>query len=483
MAPEYVYIDDTFVKKPPKVSEAEVSKRRNRFRDRSLKGFVAEVLEDGSSKAFINARFKGEKSPRNRYLGYIGTADDNDPEHWRKLVKEIKNYWKEGKEHPFFDEKPKEEAETLANRMKDLLASAPDLKDQKGATPKLMEDKRITIFSPPNVGKVKKADIKPIYSDGKGNGVTKKTTKNYFTYWNNHIATSKVKVKIGDKSRTLKLAKVKDINAENLNAWAEAMKKLHTEITDKGQVVNADKVLQFLRGCFESWGKKGKLNPVIAALSAETGLFSRSEGSKWNKAKPKETKELEEKEVKRILKTIIKTLDKYQKLNDRLPQQSKRMRTLTMLLFKIFTGGRFDWIQTLRWEQLDHTKWVKVITKGKPFDKIIQEDLIKLVKRYVEEDDKNKYIFWSNEALGGYIVDYDEAWKEILLQAKIPYTKPKQIRTWYNDLMKTMGYEETTRKIAMTQSAQGINEKWYSQNFKSQRKLEKAVHDRINSWV
>ena len=98
------------------------------------------------------------------------------------------------------------------------------------------------------------------------------------------------------------------------------------------------------------------------------------------------------------------------------------MRTLTMLLFKIFTGGRFDWIQTLRWEQLNHKNWVEVITKGREFNKIIQEDLIKLVKRYVEEDDKNKYIFWSNEALGGYIVDYDEAWKETLIQAKIPYT-------------------------------------------------------------
>ena len=482
MAPEAVYIDEKFVKKPPKVSQTEVLKRRNRFRDRSLKGFVAEVLEDGSSKAFINARFLGEKSPRNRYLGYIGRADDNDPEHWRKLVKEIKNSWANGDEHPFFNEKPTEEVETFANKMKELLAAAPDLKDQK-VKPKLMEDKRITVFDVPNVGKVKTSTLRPRYSDGKGNGVRSKTTKNYFTYWNNHVATSKVKVKIGKEARTLKLAKIKSINTETLAAWAEAMKNLHKEITKKGQVVNADKVLQFLRGCFESWGKKGKLNPVIAALSAETGLFSRSEGSKWNKAKPKETRELEEKEVKRILKTIIKTLDKYQKLNDRLPQQSKRMRTLTMLLFKIFTGGRFDWIQTLRWEQLDHKNWVKVITKGREFNKIIQEDLIKLVKRYVEEDDKNKYIFWSNEALGGYIVDYDEAWKETLIQAKIPYTKPKQIRTWYNDLKKNMGYEETTRKIAMTQSAQGINEKWYSSNFKSQYKLEKAVHNRITAFL
>ena len=482
MAPEAVYIDEKFVKKPPKVSQAEVLKRRNRFRDRSLKGFVAEVLEDGSSKAFINARFLGEKSPRNRYLGYIGKADDNDPEHWRKLVKEIKNSWASGEEHPFFNEKPTEEVETFANKMKDLLAAAPDLKDQK-VKPKLMEDKRITVFDVPNVGKVKTSTLRPRYSDGKGNGVKSKTTKNYFTYWNNHVATSKVKVKIGQNSRTLKLAKIKSINAETLDAWADAMKKLHTEITVKGQVVNADKVLQFLRGCFESWGKKGKLNPVIAALSADTGLFSRSEGSSWNKAKPQKTKELQDKEIKKILKAIYKNLDELKSRNKRLPQQDKRMRTLTLLLCKIYTGGRFDWLETLRWEQLDHEDWVKVITKNRPFDKAIQKDLITIIKKYVEEDDKNKYIFWSNEALGGYIVDYDKQWKQLLEQTKIEYTKPKQIRTWYNDFMKNMGYEETTRKIAMTQAAQGINEKWYSNNFKSQYKLEKAVHNRITAFL
>ena len=140
--------------------------------------------------------------------------------------------------------------------MKELLAAAPDLKDQK-VKPKLMEDKRITVFDVPNVGKVKTSTLRPRYSDGKGNGVRSKTTKNYFTYWNNHVATSKVKVKIGKEARTLKLAKIKSINTETLAAWAEAMKNLHKEITKKGQVVNADKVLQFLRGCFESWGKKG----------------------------------------------------------------------------------------------------------------------------------------------------------------------------------------------------------------------------------
>ena len=481
MTPELVYIDDKWVNRAPSITQGDVKKRRNRYRDRSLKGFVVHVAEDGSCTAFINARFKGEKSPRNRELGYIGKAKDNSPEHWRLLIREIKDKWRNGEEHDFFKGTVKEEQQSMAARMKELIETAPELKKQNIKLT-LTEKKLLTVFKPKSSGKVKAAQIKPRYSDGKGGGVQTKTLKNYFTYWNNHIATSKVKVQVGKNKVALSRAKPKSINADTIEDWSKAMKALHAEITAKGQDTNADKVLQFLRACFESWGKSGKkLNPVIKALSSDTGFMSRSEGSKWNKAKPKEENvELEFKEAIKIRKEIQKRLVKLAQSN-KAPnlREAKEVRTLVMLLIVIFTGGRFDWVCSLKWEQLDHKKWVEVITKNKPFKKIILKEYIDLIKSYIPEEEDIDYIFWSKQSLDGHITDYDKMWKLVLSGAKVPFRKPKALRKHYNQTMIDMGYVETTRKIAMTQSAQGVNEEYYSKNFKQQYRYELEVYKKL----
>lgn len=481
MTPEPIYIDDKWVSKAPKINQNDINKRRNRYRDRSLKGFVVHILEDGSTKAFINSKFKGEKSARNRELGFIGKAKDNNPEHYRLLIREIKDKWRKGEEHSFFKGTIREEEQSLAARVKELIETAPELKKQNIKLI-LTEKKLLTVFKPKTSGKVKGAQIKPIYADGKGGGVQSKTLKNYFTYWNNHVATSKVKVKAGKNKTALVRAKPRSINADTIEDWAAAMKDLHTEITAKGQKVNADKVLQFLRSCFESWGKSGtKLNPVIKALSSETGLFTRSEGSKWNKEKPSETDVvLQFKEAIKIRKEIYKRLDKITQSN-KAPnlREAKEVRTLIMLLIVYFTGGRFDWACALTWEQLNHKDWNDVITKNKPFKKIILKEHIDLIKSYIPEAEDIDYVFWSKESLSGFIGDYDKMWLLILKGAKVPFRKPKALRKHYQQTMNDMGYNETVMDIALTRMPKDIGAKYYSDNFKQQSNLERQVFQRL----
>jgi integrase len=479
MTPELVYIDDKWVGKAPKVNQYDITKRRNRYRDRSLKGFVVHVLEDGSVKAFINSRFKGEKSPRNRELGFIGKAKDNNPEHWRLLIREIKDKWRKGEEHDFFKGTIKEEEQSFAARTKELLEDAPELKKQNIKLT-LTEKKLLTVYTPKSSGKVRSAKIKPIYADGKGNGVRSKTLKNYFTYWNNHVATSKVKVKVGNKLVALVRAKPRSINADTIEDWAAAMRKLHTEISDKGQRPTADKVLQFLRACFERWGKSGKkLNPVIKALSSDTGLFTRSEGSKWNKEKPKEEDvALQHKEAVKIRKEIQRRLEKLSKSNTQLNRrEAKEIRTLVMFLVVYFTGGRFDWILNLSWDQLNNKDWNLVFTKGNWKHKVMLKEITDLIKSYIPED--NEYVFWSDQSLSGHITDYDKQWLQVLSGAKIPFRKPKALRKHYNQFMNGLGYTETTRKMAMTQSPHGVNEEYYSKNFKQQYSIEREVYKKL----
>ena len=108
------------------------------------------------------------------------------------------------------------------------------------------------------------------------------------------------------------------------------------------------------------------------------------------------------------------------------------------------------------------------------------KELINIIKTYIQKDDDIEYVFWSKDSADEYIVDYIKQWKSLLKAAKVPYCKPKSMRKHYNDTMKTMGIEETSRKIAMTQSATGINEKFYSGNFNSQYKIEQSVFNQIH---
>ena len=474
MPPDKVFIDENWLKtapRPPKTSlkDKDYNKRVHHIRDSSLGGFGVMVYADGSAKAFINAKFKDEPNARKRDLGYITKTKGQSTEDYRLLVKDIKAQWAEGIEHKMFEATVAAETQTLAAKIRSLLEKAPELKEQS-IKPKFMSDKRITIFEVKTTGKVKDTKAKPIYSL-EGKGIQTKTLKNYFSYWNNHVATSGVKVKVGDKKVAIFRCKVHNITAE-------AMRDLHNEITKKGQRVNADKVLGWLRSCFESF--KVKPNPVIEGLSAQTGLFSRSVGSKWNKETVKEDNiQLDKKEAKKIRKTIEKRLEKLRNKNDRSWRESKEMRTLVLLLTAMFTGGRFDWVCALKWEQLDHKDFVTVNTKNRDRLKVILEELGTLCNRYLEPEEDNDYVFWSNEAREGYIVDYKKLWKQILTEANVPWTKPKALRKHYNQRMIELGYNETTRKIALTQSPKGVNEANYSMYFKDQVKYERETYKAI----
>ena len=107
------------------------------------------------------------------------------------------------------------------------------------------------------------------------------------------------------------------------------------------------------------------------------------------------------------------------------------------------------------------------------------KELGTLCNRYLEPEEDNDYVFWSNEAREGYIVDYKKLWKQILTEANVPWTKPKALRKHYNQRMIELGYNETTRKIALTQSPKGVNEANYSMYFKDQVKYERETYKAI----
>ena len=469
MPPDKVFIDEKWLKTASKPNRDKTGRHEkyHYFRDSSLSGLGVKLYADGTAKAYLNCRFKGEKNPRKRDLGYI--SKQSSTAEYRVLVNEIKKAWSNGEEHSYFAATETIEAQSLASKIKNLLEKAPELTEQSISI-KLMADKRITVFEVKTTGKVKDTKAKPIYSkDGKG--IQTKTLKNYFSYWNNHVATSKVKVRVGKKNIALIRCKVKDITAD-------AMRDLHKEITKKGQRVNADKVLGWLRSCFESF--KVKPNPVIEGLSAKTGLFSRSAGSIWNKEKVSEENiNISNKDAKKVRRVIEKRLDKLRDKNDRGSREEKEMRTLMLLLTVMFTGGRFDWVCALKWEQLQHKDWVYVLTKQKEMPKIILKELGELIKRYINPKEDNDYVFWSKEAREGYIVDYIKLWKQLLTEAKIDWTKPKALRKHYNQRMLELGYTETTRNIAMTQTPKGVNEKFYSSIYGDQVKFERATYKAI----
>ena len=484
MPPDKIFIDEKWLKSAPKPAKDMTSRhdKYHYYRDTSLAGFGIHVYADGSAKALINARFLGEKNPRKRDLGYI--TKSRPTEVIRLLVKDIKEHWSRGEEHPELAQAVSADLKSLANKVKEILEQAPELReaDQKLL---LLENKQITVFKPKVTGKIKSAIIKPIYSrDGKG--VQSKTVKNYFTYWNNHVYNFKYlppDARKNSKGQSINRVKINDITPD-------MMRQLHKHITDKGQLVNADKVLGWLRACFETWKLSGKSNPVISALSADTGLYAKSKGSIWNRPEVvEENIHLEPKQIGKIKKVIFKRLEKTRAKNNVGPRESKETRTMVLLLTAIYTGGRFDWVCSLTWDQLNKASknprtskpdFIDVLTKQRWFKKIITKELVTTIKSYVQRDEDIDYIFWSKDSAVDFIVDYIKLWKGLLKEAKVPYCKPKSVRKHYNDTMKSMGIEETSRKIAMTQSATGINEKFYSNNFNSQYKIELSVHNQID---
>ena len=484
MPQDKIFIDEKWIKSAPKPAKDKTDRHEkyHYYRDSSLAGFGVHIYADGSAKALINSRFLGEKNSRKRDLGYI--TKDKSTEVVRLLVKEIKEYWSKGEEHPELARPVSADIKTLANKVKEILEQAPELREAEQKL-LLLENKKITVFKPKTTGKIQSVIIKPIYSkDGKG--VQSKTIKNYFTYWNNHIYNFKYKAPDARKNSpgiAIHRVKVNDITPD-------MMRQLHKHITDKGQLVNADKVLGWLRACFETWKLSGKNNPVISALSADTGLYAKSKGSIWNRPEVEEEHiHIDPKQIGKVKKVIYQRLEKTRTKNDVGIREAKEARTMMLILTAIYTGGRFDWVCALTWEQLTKARknqqtktpdFIDVHTKQRWKKKIMLKELINIIKTYIQKDDDIEYVFWSKDSADEYIVDYIKQWKSLLKAAKVPYCKPKSMRKHYNDTMKTMGIEETSRKIAMTQSATGINEKFYSGNFNSQYKIEQSVFNQIH---